>query len=114
MGNKVPLSIVRRGTSLARIDRQAAGALHIDVLNTPGVNALFVAHYMLKQFGLMLTDGAIPAGSKRIAVIGSGGIGARVQFLVLLLCKSLIISGVSPLFTLVMLLTGFRSPLHSH
>jgi phosphoglycerate dehydrogenase-like enzyme len=66
-----PLSIVRRGTSLAAIDLDEARSLSIDVFNTPAVNAPFVASYVI--------DYLFNASRKIsvLSILGAGAIGSR-------------------------------------
>ena len=77
-GNKSKLVIIRRGTSIARIDNKAAYKANIDVLNTPGVNAPSVANFILKKLDILDTTTLPENLNKKLAVIGSGRIGARI------------------------------------
>jgi glycine/D-amino acid oxidase-like deaminating enzyme len=73
---KVPVSykgIIRRGSSLARIDCKTAENFGMEILNTPGINSPFVANYILDQLKLKLIP---PSSSVKIAIIGSGNIGS--------------------------------------
>jgi glycine/D-amino acid oxidase-like deaminating enzyme len=66
-----PLHVVRRGTSLAAIDREAARDCGIAVHNTPGVNSPYVASYINDFLGAAGTGG-------KIAILGVGDIGRLV------------------------------------
>jgi glycine/D-amino acid oxidase-like deaminating enzyme len=73
MGNLIKLTIIRRGTSLSRIDLIKSKELNINVLNTPSVNSRFVAEYMIEH--LHLSNNGI---NSTIGIIGSGAIGSRI------------------------------------
>ena len=73
MGNLILLTIIRRGTSLSRIDLIKCKELNINVLNTPSVNSRFVAEYMIEHLHL-LNNGI----NSIIGIIGSGAIGRRI------------------------------------
>ncbi len=65
------LKFVRKGTSLHRVDFTAASKFNIKVLNTPGVNAQYVADFV--------TDLLLAAHkTSPIAVLGIGEIGKKV------------------------------------
>ena|SRR3990167_5377768 len=66
------LYIVRKGVSLSRCDLDAAKNYSITVLNTPGINSIFVANYM-SQF-LFKENKKFD----RVAIIGVGKIGKNV------------------------------------
>jgi hypothetical protein len=73
----IKLFIIRKGTSLARIDCRTAEQLDIEVLNIKGVNSPFVALFALRCGGVMKDDGSIiPGNGARVGCFGSGGIGA--------------------------------------
>ncbi|MDJ0799653.1 MAG: NAD(P)-dependent oxidoreductase [Calothrix sp. MO_167.B12] len=65
------LLIVRRGSSLALIDTNAASLHGIDIINTPGVNAPFVADYIYR---FAQEDCSL----RKASIIGFGSIGSRV------------------------------------
>lgn len=66
------LKFVRKGTSMHRVDFAAAKKYNIDVLNTPGVNAPFVAKF--------ITDLLLTPDRKNcsLAILGIGEIGKLV------------------------------------
>lgn len=68
-----PLTLVRRGTSLDRIDLAACRDFGIKVMNTPGVNATHVARWAVDT--LAEGGGAPP---RRLAVVGHGQVGQAV------------------------------------
>lgn len=65
------LKFIRKGTSLHRVDFDAASKFNIQVLNTPGVNAQFVADFVSELLLAQLKDSPI-------AVLGIGEIGKKV------------------------------------
>jgi len=75
MGNDIQLTIIRRGSSLSRIDVDRARQLNISVLNTLSVNSRFVAEYMIEHLHLP-NDGTCSI----IGILGSGAIGSRIAY----------------------------------
>jgi D-amino-acid dehydrogenase len=75
MGNDIQLTIIRRGSSLSRINLDKAKELNINVLNTLSVNSRFVAEYMIEHLHLP-NDGTYST----IGIIGSGAIGSRIAY----------------------------------
>jgi lactate dehydrogenase-like 2-hydroxyacid dehydrogenase len=69
------LKFVRKGTSLHRVDFTAAKKYAVDILNTPGVNALFVAEFIVN---LLLSANQPNKMNSTIAVLGIGSIGSQV------------------------------------
>lgn len=67
------LVLVRRGTSLDKIDIEACKRNGIRVINTPGVNAPHVADYIVAK--LVDKDGELPRG---IRLLGCGDVGKEV------------------------------------
>lgn len=65
------LAFVRKGTSLHRVDFAAAKHYQIEILNTAGVNAPFVADFVLQQFHTNQLAG-------KSGVLGIGDIGKKV------------------------------------
>jgi hypothetical protein len=74
MGNDAQLTLIRRDSSLSRINIDRAKELNINVLNTLSVNSHFVAEYMIEHLHLPPSGSA----SETIAIIGSGAIGSRI------------------------------------
>lgn len=64
------LVLVRRGASLDKIDTRACAQLGVRVLNLPGVNAPYVADFVVDQ--LRGADGALPDD---VRVLGCGDVG---------------------------------------
>ncbi|CAF3258595.1 unnamed protein product [Rotaria socialis] len=75
MSNNIQLTLIRRGSSLSRINLDLAKQLHINVLNTLSVNSRFVAEYMIEHLHLP-SNGTC----SNIAIIGSGAIGSRIAY----------------------------------
>jgi glycine/D-amino acid oxidase-like deaminating enzyme len=73
MGNGIQLTIIRRGSSLSRINVERGKQLNINVLNTLSVNSRFVAEYMIEHLHLP-NNGTCST----IGIIGSGAIGKRI------------------------------------
>ena len=63
---------MRKGTSLHRVHFAAAKKYNVDILNTSGVNAPFVAQFITDQF---LVEGK---SNMPIGIIGIGDIGKKV------------------------------------
>ena len=80
MGEESRLTLIRRGSSLSRIDLVKAKVWNIEVFNTLSVNARFVADYMIEHLHLSpLGVVASPSSSPSIVgIIGSGAIGSRI------------------------------------
>ena len=72
------LFLVRRGTSLDKVRLDLCTSNHIQVINTPGVNAPHVAAYIAHW--LTLADGSIPHD---ICVLGYGNVGKELVNLLL-------------------------------
>lgn len=66
------LKFVRKGTSLHRVDFGAAKKYNIEVTNTPGINAPFVADFILTLLAQHKT------ADSTIAILGVGDIGKKV------------------------------------
>jgi glycine/D-amino acid oxidase-like deaminating enzyme/phosphoglycerate dehydrogenase-like enzyme len=77
-GDTRRLRIVRRGTSLASIDLEAAAAAGVDVVNTPGVNARYVAAFVTRRLLADVPAAETPAHTaqvRRAPVVGLLGAG---------------------------------------
>jgi glycine/D-amino acid oxidase-like deaminating enzyme len=72
MTNDIELTIIRRGSSLSRIDLICSKELKIKVLNTLSVNSRFVVEYIIEHLHLSNNNNEI------ISIIGSGAIGGRI------------------------------------
>ena len=72
------LFLVRRGTSLDKVRLDLCGPNHIQVVNTPGVNAPHVAAYIAHW--LTCCDGSMP---RDISVLGYGNVGKELVRLLL-------------------------------
>jgi glycine/D-amino acid oxidase-like deaminating enzyme len=71
MGNDIQLTIIRRGSSLSRIDLNCSKEFKIKVLNTLSVNSRFVVEYIIEHLHLSNNN-------EIISIIGSGAIGGRI------------------------------------
>ena len=76
MGNERRLTLIRRGSSLSRIDVNKAKLVNIQVLNTLSVNSRFVAEYILEH--LRLPPSTTTTTTTTIGILGSGAIGSRI------------------------------------
>ncbi len=72
------LNLIRRGTSLDKVQRDLCNSNGIRVANTPGINAPHVAAYIAHW--LTLADGAMPAD---VRVLGYGNVGKELVKLLL-------------------------------
>ncbi|WP_322749905.1 MULTISPECIES: FAD-binding oxidoreductase [unclassified Frankia] len=72
------LLIVRRGTSLAAIDRDCAAAHGITVVNTPEVNARHIARFVVNALLIDEPDPHLDPGTVTVGLIGAGAINGRV------------------------------------
>ncbi|AZF27925.1 FAD-dependent oxidoreductase [Pseudomonas sp. R2-60-08W] len=72
------LHLIRRGTSLDKVQLDLCAFSGIQVVNTPGVNAPHVAAYMVRW--LTLADGSLP---RDICVLGYGNVGQELVKLLL-------------------------------
>ncbi|CAF1248634.1 unnamed protein product [Rotaria sp. Silwood1] len=75
MSYDVQLTLIRRGSSLSRINVSRAKQLNINVLNTLSVNSRFVVEYMIEHLHLPNSDTC-----STIGIIGSGAIGRRIAY----------------------------------
>lgn len=66
------LRCVRKGTSLHRVDFAAAKKYNVEIMNTAGVNASFVADFVINE---LLRD---QDNNAHIGILGIGDIGKRV------------------------------------
>jgi hypothetical protein len=80
-----PLKFVRKGTSLHRVDFAAARRHNVVIVNTPGVNAPYVARFIIDTFSSHKTAQSIAA------VLGIGDIGKKVVTGLLGIYKQLIL-----------------------
>jgi glycine/D-amino acid oxidase-like deaminating enzyme/phosphoglycerate dehydrogenase-like enzyme len=84
LGDTRPLTVVRRGTSLASIDVKAATNAGIDVVNTPDVNARHIAAFVVGHLLGLAAAGTARARPARdpaaltVGLIGAGNINGRV------------------------------------
>ncbi|WP_322762426.1 FAD-binding oxidoreductase [Frankia sp. Cr2] len=72
------LLIVRRGTSLAAIDRDCAASHGITVVNTPEVNARHIARFVVNALLIDEPDPRLDPGTVTVGLIGAGAINGRV------------------------------------
>ncbi|TCJ36216.1 FAD-binding oxidoreductase [Parafrankia sp. BMG5.11] len=72
------LAVIRRGTSLAEIDTDAAAELGVTVRNTPEVNARHVARFMADELLAPRRAAGHRPRPPTVGLIGSGDINSRV------------------------------------